>query len=206
MLLVAGLGNPGAEYAWNRHNVGFMAVDAIAKRYGFDPFRRKRQGLIAEGAIGGRRVLLLKPQTFMNESGRALAEACRFYKIGPENIIVLHDEIDLEEGRIKVKQSGGHAGHNGLRSINDHIGQGYKRLRLGVGHPGHKDKVVNHVLEDFSKADEKWLAPLLCAVAEHFEALLQGDAAGFANLVALDLKPPKKNKKPTAKEPQNDGL
>jgi len=211
MLLVAGLGNPGPDYAGNRHNIGFMAVDAIAGRHGFAPFRSKFQGLASEGSIGGRKALLLKPQTFMNESGRSLAEARRFFKIAPEEVIVLHDEIDLEAGRLRIKNGGGHAGHNGLRSIHAHMGPGYRRLRMGVGHPGHRDKVTRHVLKDFSKADEKWLAPLLDALAEHFEALMEGDDAGFLNKVALDIKPPKKKKpkkkkKPEEKETKDDGV
>ncbi len=211
MLLVAGLGNPGPDYAGNRHNIGFMAVDAIAGRHGFAQFRSKFQGLASEGSIGGRKALLLKPQTFMNESGRSLAEARRFFKIAPEEVIVLHDEIDLEAGRLRIKNGGGHAGHNGLRSIHAHMGPGYRRLRMGVGHPGHRDKVTRHVLKDFSKADEKWLAPLLDALAEHFGVLMEGDDAGFLNKVALDIKPPqkkkpKKKKKPEEKETKDDGV
>lgn len=195
MLLVAGLGNPGGDYAGNRHNIGFMAVDAIAGRHSFGAFRSKFQGAIAEGVIGGGKVLLLKPATYMNESGRSLAEACRFYKIEPAGVIVVHDEIDLEAGRLKVKSGGGHAGHNGLRSIHAHLGPDYKRLRLGVGHPGDKDKVTKHVLKDFSKTDEKWLAPLLDSVADHFALLTEGDDGGFLNNVALDINPPKNKEK-----------
>jgi len=195
VLLAVGLGNPGKDYAGNRHNIGFMAADSIVSRHGFGPFRARFQGKAAEGSIDGVKVIVLKPMTYMNESGRSLAEACRFYKIGPENVIVLHDEIDLEAGRIRLKDGGGHAGHNGLRSIHDHLGPHYRRLRMGVGHPGAKDEVVRHVLKDFSKADKAWLDPLLDAIAEYFGLLATGDNAGFLNKVALAVRPQKPKKK-----------
>lgn len=208
MLLVVGLGNPGEDYAGNRHNIGFMAADSIVNRHELGPFRSKFQGKIAEGSINGVKTAVLKPMTYMNESGRSLAEACRFYKIGPEDIIVLHDEIDLEAGRLRLKDGGGHAGHNGLRSIHDHLGPNYKRLRMGVGHPGTKDHVVRHVLKDFAKADKAWLDPLLNAVAEHFGLLATGDNAGFLNKVSLAVRPPKPKKKPkeTMEGENGDGL
>ncbi len=190
-LLVVGLGNPGPKYQANRHNIGFMAVDAIARRHGFGPFRSRFQGEIAEGALGGGRVLVLKPMTFMNESGRSVAAAARFFKIPVEKIVVFHDELDLAAGKIRVKDGGGHAGHNGLRSLHAHLGPGYRRVRLGIGHPGDKDRVIDHVLEDFAKADALWLDPLLTAIADTFPELANGNAATFMSKVALALNPPK---------------
>jgi PTH1 family peptidyl-tRNA hydrolase len=189
MLLVAGLGNPGRSYANNRHNIGFMAVDAMVHRHGFPPFRKRFHGLVTEGVIGGRRVLALKPMTFMNESGRAVAAVAGFFRIATDNVIVVHDEIDLPAGRVRTKHGGGHAGHNGLRSIHAHIGADYRRLRLGIGHPGDRDRVVGHVLEDFSESDEAWLNPLLTAVAEWFPLLVAGEEAMFLNKVTLALQP-----------------
>jgi peptidyl-tRNA hydrolase, PTH1 family len=189
-LLVVGLGNPGPKYQANRHNIGFMAVDAIARRHGFGPFRSRFQGEIAEGVVDGARVLVLKPMTFMNESGRSVAAAARFFKIPTERIMVLHDELDLAAGKIRVKDGGGHAGHNGLKSLHAHLGAEYRRVRLGIGHPGDKNRVVGYVLEDFAKSDAAWLDPLLDAVADNFSHLAEGDASTFMSKVALALKPP----------------
>ena len=166
MLLLVGLGNPGAEYQGHRHNVGFMAVDAIARAHVFGPWKKKFRGEIAEGAIGGAKALALKPQTFMNESGRSVGEAAAFYKIGPEAIVAFYDEIDLAPGRFRMKTGGGAAGHNGIRSIiASSVGEGFRRARIGVGHPGHKDRVHGYVLGNFAKADRDWLDPLLDALA-----------------------------------------
>ena len=166
MQLWVGLGNPGGKYARNRHNIGFMALDQIASDHGFAPFRAKFQGEISEGRLGSEKVLLLKPQTFMNLSGQSVGEAMRFYKLEPPDITVFHDEIDLAPGKVRLKAGGGHAGHNGLRSIHSHIGPHYDRVRLGVGHPGHKDAVAGYVLRDFTKADEDWLDDLLRGIGD----------------------------------------
>jgi PTH1 family peptidyl-tRNA hydrolase len=184
MKLFVGLGNPGAEYVFNRHNVGFMAVDAIAAAHGFPAWRKRFSGLAAEGKLGGETVLLLKPQTYMNESGRAAGEAVRFYKFDLADVIVFHDEIDLAPGKVRVKQGGGVAGHNGLRSLTAHIGNDYMRVRIGVGHPGHKDLVTHHVLRDFAKADHAWLEPLLAAIAEAAPDLANGRNDKFQSFVA----------------------
>ncbi|MBT4933094.1 MAG: aminoacyl-tRNA hydrolase [Rhodospirillaceae bacterium] len=195
MLLLVGLGNPGGDYARNRHNIGFMAVDEIVRRHSFQPFRAKFNGALAEGRIGNAKVLALKPATYMNESGRSVAAAANFYKIDPADVLVIHDELDLEAGKLKLKSGGGHAGHNGLRSIHAHLGEGYRRLRLGIGHPGDKSQVTNHVLKDFAKADQQWLEPLLVSIADHIDMALQGDDAGFLNKVALNTNPPKNKNK-----------
>lgn len=184
MLLFVGLGNPGERYSANRHNIGFMAVDKLADRLSFAPWRRKFSGHITEGEIAGQRVMLLKPATYMNESGRAVGEACRFLKIDADDVIVFHDELDLLPGKIRCKSGGGNAGHNGLKSISAHIGNDYRRVRLGVGHPGAKDAVARYVLHDFAKADDAWLSPLLDAIAESSGALVKGDDARFLNDVA----------------------
>ena len=191
MKLIAGLGNPGAKYAGHRHNIGFMAMDRIAGDHGFPPWRAKFRGLLSEGRLGGERAALLKPETYMNESGRAVGEAMRFFKLEPEEVIVLHDELDLAPGRCKVKDGGGHAGHNGLRSIHAHIGPDYRRVRLGIGHPGHKDRVAGYVLHDFARADEAWLDDLLRGVSDGAPALAEGDAGRFMNAVALRVAPPR---------------
>ena len=204
MLLVVGLGNPGSEYAGNRHNIGFMAVDAIARRHGFGPSRAKFQGELAEGRVGGTKVLVLKPQTYMNESGRSVLAAVDFFKMPTTDVIVLHDEIDLAAGKVRVKRGGGHAGHNGLRDIHAHIGPDYGRVRIGVGHPGDKDRVTGHVLRDFAKADVEWVERLLDAIAEHFPLLVAGDDPGFMSRVALDMAPPKP-KKPAPKSNDDNG-
>src|ERR1043165_7156176 len=184
MLLFVGLGNPGEKYVNNRHNIGFMAVDAIAKAHRFAPWRRRFQGVATEGAIGQEKVLLLLPGTYMNESGRAVAEAMHFYKLPLSDIAVFHDEIELPPAKVRVKVGGGIAGHNGLRSISAHIGNDYKRVRLGVGHPG-KELVHGHVLSDFAKADRPWVEALCDIIAGSAELLAQGKDASFQNKVHL---------------------
>ena len=186
MKLFVGLGNPGGEYARNRHNVGFMAIDAIADTHRFGPWKRKFQGLAADGEIGGEKVLLLKPQTYMNESGRAVGEAARFLKIAEEDIVVFYDEIDLAPGKLKIKTGGGNAGHNGLRSMSAHIGNDYVRVRIGVGHPGVRELVARWVLSDFAKADHDWLEPLLGAIAKAAPRLVRGDQSRFLTDVARE--------------------
>jgi PTH1 family peptidyl-tRNA hydrolase len=185
MLLIVGLGNPGSGYAGNRHNIGFMVVDAIAKRHGIGPWRRRFQGVSAEGPLSGERVLLLLPGTFMNESGRAVAEAANFYKLGLPDIVVLHDEIDLSPGKVRVKTGGGSAGHNGLRSISSHIGNDYRRVRIGVGHPGAKELVQTHVLNDFAKSERDWVEALCGVIADNAGLLAKGEDASFQNKVHL---------------------
>lgn len=201
MLLFAGLGNPGAKYADNRHNIGFMALDAIAAEHGFGPWRSKFQGALSEGRLGGEKVLLLKPATYMNESGRSVGEAIRFHKLAAEDVTVFHDELDLAPGKLRVKRAGGHAGHNGLRSLHQHIGADYRRVRMGIGHPGHKDRVSGYVLHDFAKAERDWLDPLLDAVARAALQLADGDDAAFLNAVALRLAPTR----PKAPKPAQTG-
>lgn len=185
MQLIVGLGNPGGEYRNNRHNIGFMAIDAIAARHNFPPFKSKFNGLIADGTIDGERVLLLKPQTFMNHSGDCVSKATKFYKLETDAIIVIYDELDLAPGKVRIKTGGGNGGHNGLRSISPVIGENYKRVRLGIGHPGHKELVTRHVLGDFAKADGEWLTPLLDEIAAEAGLLVKGDDAGFMNKLAL---------------------
>ncbi len=208
MLLLVGLGNPGQRYANNRHNIGFMAVDEMVRRHSFGPWRSKFQGQISEGRIGREKVLILKPETFMNESGRAVGEAIRFYKLETEQVFVIYDEIDLVPGKIKVKKGGGAGGHNGLRSIDAHIGQDYWRVRLGVGHPGDKNLVHSHVLGDFSKADIVWRDKLLDAVAAEISLLLAGESGSFMSRVAQVMNPPrpKPPKPPKPTEPSADRL
>lgn len=185
MLLLVGLGNPGGSYAGNRHNIGFMALDAIARACAAAPFRRKFHGQAGEARIGAERALLLKPETYMNESGRAVAEAARFHKIALEDIVVLHDELDLALGKMRVKIGGGDAGHNGLRSITAYLGSGYKRVRLGIGHPGDKSLVHAFVLSNFFKAERPWVEALCDAVAENIEILAKGDDSLFQTKVHL---------------------
>ncbi len=185
MLLFVGLGNPGSRYAGNRHNVGFMAVEAIARRHDIGPFRRKFQGVVAEGEIARVRVLLLLPGTFMNESGRAVAEAARFYKLPVGDIVVFHDEVDLSPAKVRVKVGGGVAGHNGLRSITAHVGNDYKRVRIGIGKPDVKELVPMHVLGDFGKAERAWVDPLCGIMAENAGLLADGKDATFQNKVHL---------------------
>ncbi len=185
MQIWAGLGNPGAKYALNRHNVGFMAVDAIAEIHGFDPPQKKFSGWLQDGRIGRERVILLKPATFMNESGRPVAEALRFYKLTPDALTVFHDELDLAPMKVKAKRGGGTAGHNGLRSIDSHLGPDFRRVRIGIGHPGHKDRVTGHVLGNYAKAEMDDLAQMLGAIGAEAEWLAAGDDARFMNEVAL---------------------
>jgi len=202
MLLLVGLGNPGPRHAKNRHNIGFMAVDEIVRRHGFGPWRARFQGVVSEGRIDGHKVLAFKPLTYMNESGRAVGEAVRFYKLDPGQVIVLHDEIDLRAGKLKVKAGGGPGGHNGLRSVDAHIGRDYRRVRLGVGHPGHKDLVHGYVLQDFAKVEAPWRDKLLSAVADEFPLLVAGDEGAFMSRVAHLTAPPRAPKpKPTAPRP-----
>jgi PTH1 family peptidyl-tRNA hydrolase len=185
MLLIVGLGNPGAKHVGNRHNVGFMAVEAIARRHDIAPWRRRFQGVAVEGPIGGERVLLLLPGTYMNESGRAVAEAAHFYKLGLADVVVIHDEIDLVPGKVRVKTGGGVAGHNGLRSITAHIGNDYRRVRIGVGHPGDKNLVHAYVLNDFAKDERAWVAALCDVIADNAGLLVKGQDATFQNKVHL---------------------
>ncbi|MDO6964219.1 aminoacyl-tRNA hydrolase [Rhizobium alvei] len=181
MRIIAGLGNPGAKYADNRHNIGFMAVDAIYRKHPFSPWSKKFKSEISEGEIGGEKFLLMKPQTFMNLSGEAIGEAMRFYKLGPADIAVFHDELDLPPAKVRIKNGGGHGGHNGLRSMDAHCGKDYRRIRLGIGHPGVKEMVHNHVLGDFSKADQSWLDPLLDDIALNAGLIFTGDGSQFMN-------------------------
>jgi PTH1 family peptidyl-tRNA hydrolase len=206
MRLLVGLGNPGPDYARNRHSIGFMAADAIVRRHGFGLWRSRFQGETAEGLIDGVKVLALKPTTFMNLSGQSVAAAARFLKIAPADIIVLHDDLDLVPGRVRVKTGGGAGGHNGLKSIDAHLGPEYRRVRLGIGHPGDKDRVSGYVLGDFAKADSVWLDPLLDALAEHIAQLLAGDEPGFLTRIAQQTrperpKPPKPAAPPAASDP-----
>lgn len=187
MQLWVGLGNPGPQYAMHRHNVGFMVADTLADVYGFGPVQKKFQGWLQEGRIGGQKILLLKPATFMNESGRAVGEALRFYKLGTEALTVFHDELDLAPFKVKVKQGGGTAGHNGLRSIDQHLGPAFRRVRLGIGHPGHKDRVTGHVLGNYAKSELDDLADMLGAVTAEAEWLAKGDDVRFMSEVALRL-------------------
>jgi PTH1 family peptidyl-tRNA hydrolase len=212
MKLFVGLGNPGREYALNRHNVGFMAVDAIAAAHDFPAWRKRFSGLVAEGKLGGDQVLLLKPQTFMNTSGRSVGEAVRFYKLGLEDVVVFHDELDLAPGKVRVKAGGGVAGHNGLKSLTAHVGNDYVRVRIGIGHPGRKDQVTHHVLRDFAKADHKWLDPLLGAIAAEAPFLAEGANDKFQSRVAHalqaeneadDTEPAPQTKSPRRTKPQS---
>jgi PTH1 family peptidyl-tRNA hydrolase len=195
-LLIAGIGNPGADYARNRHNAGFMAVDVIHESYRFGPWRGRFSGLLSEGKLGGRKTYLLKPMTYMNDSGQSVGPAVRYFKLPLSAVVVMQDEIDLAAAKIRVKTGGGDAGHNGLRSITATLGPDYRRVRIGVGHPGEKHRVHGHVLNNFSKADEAWLVPLLSAIAESAPLLASDDDVGFMNKVALLLNSPEKNEKP----------
>ncbi len=185
MLLFVGLGNPGREYSRNRHNIGFMALDAIGRRHNFSAPRAKFHGLLREGTIGGERVLLLQPQTYMNESGRSVGEAARFHKIGLADIVVFHDEMDLPPARLRIKVGGGDAGHNGLRSITAHMGANYKRIRLGVGHPGDKTLVHSYVLSDFAKSEEPWVETMCGAIADNATLIVAGEDASLQNKLHL---------------------
>jgi peptidyl-tRNA hydrolase, PTH1 family len=190
MFLFVGLGNPGARYASNRHNVGFMAVDVMAAAHHFGPWKKKFHGEISEGKLGGEKVLLLKPQTFMNESGRSVGEALRFHDVELDHVLVFYDELDLEAGKVRVKVGGGAAGHNGIRSIAAHVTPDFKRVRLGIGHPGVKEMVMPHVLGDFAKSDKNWLVAMLDAVADNAEMLVRGEDAPFQSKVHLAVNPP----------------
>ena len=185
MHLFVGLGNPGPKHAGQRHNIGFMALDAIAAEHGFPSWRSRFQGETAEGRLGPERVMLLKPQTYMNNSGQSVGEAMRYLKLDPADVVVFHDELDLAPGKLRLKTGGGHAGHNGLRSLHQHIGEGYARVRLGIGHPGRKDLVARYVLHDFAKADAEWLNPLLEGIARAAPRLAADDEGRFQNEVAL---------------------
>ncbi len=201
MLLIVGLGNPGAEYAKNRHNIGFMAVDALVRRHSFSPWRTKFHGEVCEGTIRDEKIVALKPMTYMNDSGRAVAACAQFYKIEPKDIVVFHDELDLAPAKLRVKIGGGHAGHNGLRSIQAHLGPDFRRIRLGIGHPGSKERVTGHVLGDFAKVDRDWLEPLLDDIAAAADPLVARDDVGFMNAVAgtkpAPAAPPPRPERPT---------
>ncbi|MAU40689.1 MAG: aminoacyl-tRNA hydrolase [Kordiimonas sp.] len=203
MFLLVGLGNPGKEYENNRHNIGFMAVDAIIRRHNFSPERSRFHGLLSEGRLGSEKVLALKPQTFMNRSGISVSETARFYKIPLENIIVLYDELDLAPGKTKLKTGGGAAGHNGIRSIDQHLGNAYTRLRIGIGHPGDKARVTGHVLGNFAKTDYDWLDKLLDAIAAEAPLLIKDDKSRFLTEVARAMTPPRPAKqKPSTTQPE----
>ncbi|SCX25697.1 Peptidyl-tRNA hydrolase [Agrobacterium sp. DSM 25558] len=205
MIIIAGLGNPGTQYANNRHNIGFMAVDALQRLPSFSPWSKKFKAEISEGEIAGEKVLLMKPLTFMNLSGESVGEAMRFYKVKTSDIIAIHDELDLVAGRARIKIGGGHGGHNGLKSIDAHCGKDYRRLRLGIGHPGDKDRVNGHVLGDFAKSDKVWLEPLIDAIADNASMLVKGEDSQLMNKLALavgvksEVEKEAKPAKPTAK-------
>lgn len=199
MILLVGLGNPGKGYVDNRHNFGFMAVDDIIRRHSFSSGKIRFQGVVSEGKIGTEKVLILKPSTYMNESGRSVGEAARFFKIPPEDIIVLYDELDLPMGKVRVKQGGGHGGNNGIRSLEAHLGKDFHRVRMGIGHPGDKNLVSSHVLKDFSKEERKIADTIIESVSRHIELMVSGDNAGFMNKVALDIAPPKEKAAPKNK-------
>src|ERR1700759_33933 len=202
-LLIAGLGNPGAEYARNRHNAGFMAVDTIHESYDFGPWRSRFQGFISEGTLGKRKTYLLKPATYMNDSGQSIGPALRFFKLPLSALVVMHDEIDLAAAKLKVKTGGGDAGNNGARSITAALGPDYRRVRIGIGHPGERGRVSGHVLGNFTKADEEqWLVPVLTAIAEAAPLLAKDNDVGFTNKIALTLNPPRPNApRPPSKVP-----
>jgi PTH1 family peptidyl-tRNA hydrolase len=185
MNLFVGLGNPGRAYAGNRHNIGFMAVDALAREHQFPPFRVRFKGVVSETTLAGDKVMLLKPETYMNESGRAVQEAVRFYKIAPDHVVVFHDELDLAPAKLRVKTGGGNAGHNGLRSISECIGNDYRRVRIGIGHPGDKDRVHDYVLADFAKNETAWVETLCLSIAANAELLVKGEDQTFQNKVHL---------------------
>lgn len=204
MLLIAGLGNPGPSYARNRHNIGFMAADEIFRRHSFSPWQKKFKALIAEGTIDGEKVLLIKPQTFMNLSGQSVGEAMRFYKLQLADLVVIYDELDLPAGKLRIKTGGGSGGHNGIKSIDSHVhgllgGKDYRRIRLGIGHPGVKELVHNHVLGDFHKVDNEWLELLLTAIADNVGLLTKGEDNSFMNRIALAMGDG--NKRPNGQKP-----
>jgi peptidyl-tRNA hydrolase, PTH1 family len=200
MKLWVGLGNPGAKYAGNRHNIGFMALDRIAADHGFTPWKTAHHGLVSEGRLGAEKVALLKPETFMNLSGQSVQAAVAFWKLPLTDLTVFHDELDLAPGKLRLKQDGGHAGHNGLRSIHGHLGDAYARVRLGIGHPGHKDAVAAYVLHDFAKVDADWLEDLLRGISDGAEALAAGDGQRFMNAVSLRTAPPRSSTSRAASE------
>ena len=204
MLLLVGLGNPGPKYEQNRHNIGFMAVDEIVRRHSFASFKAKFQGLIADGTLEGDKGLALKPTTFMNESGRSVGEAMRFYKLSPNDVVVLHDELDLAFGKVRARAGGGLAGHNGLRSIAQYIGPDFRRVRIGIGHPGDKRRVHGHVLSDFSKSEIDMAMKLVDGIADAAPLLSKGDADAFMSRVALMVNPPKHNPKPENKPTKSE--
>ncbi|WP_027488296.1 aminoacyl-tRNA hydrolase [Allorhizobium undicola] len=206
MLVITGLGNPGAQYAANRHNIGFMAVDAIHDDHGFSPWSKKFKGEVSDGTIAGEKVLLIKPQTYMNLSGEAVGEALRFYKLGPESLIAIYDELDLAPGKARIKTGGGHGGHNGIKSLDAHCGLNYRRLRLGIGHPGDKARVQNHVLGDFSKADKAWLDPMLEALARNADMLVRGEESQLMNKLALATGGKAEEEKPKSAKPQKSHI
>jgi len=200
MKLFVGLGNPGAKYAHNRHNIGFMALDQIASDHGFSPWRAKFQGQLCEGKLGSEKVVMLKPETFMNLSGQSVGEAMRFFKLDSTDITVFHDELDLAPSKVRLKSGGGHAGHNGLRSIHQHISPHYDRVRLGVGHPGHKDRVAGYVLSDFAKSEQEWLDDVLRGIGDGAAHLANDEGPKFLNAIALRANPPRSSTtKPKAK-------
>jgi PTH1 family peptidyl-tRNA hydrolase len=204
MKLFVGLGNPGKKYVNNRHNIGFMALDQIANDHSFSSWKSKFQGQLSDGKLGLEKVILLKPETFMNLSGQSVSETIKFYKIKTEDVVVFHDELDLSASKLRVKSSGGHAGHNGLRSIHQHIGPDYQRVRMGIGHPGHKDRVANYVLSDFAKSDQNWLKDLIYGVSDGAVYLAKDDPGKFMNAVDMRTVPqrekPKKTKTVTIKK------
>jgi PTH1 family peptidyl-tRNA hydrolase len=203
--LVVGLGNPGRSYAFNRHNVGFLAADTIVRRHGFGPWRSRLHGVASEGELAGGKLLVFKPETYMNESGRAVEAAAQFYKIPLEHIFVIHDEIDLVPGKVRVKQGGGAAGHNGLRSIDAHLGPDYWRVRLGIGHPGIPELVKPYVLQDFTKDEQPVISTMIEAVVQALPLLLAGDANGFMSKVDVAVNPPRpKPPRPDEEKPNRD--
>jgi PTH1 family peptidyl-tRNA hydrolase len=185
MLLIVGLGNPGRRYAGHRHNIGFMAADAIHRRHDFPGWRARFEGEIAEGQLAGERALILKPATYMNESGRSVGQAMRFFRLTPADLVVIYDELDLPPGKLRMKSGGGTAGHRGLKSLEAHIGKAFRRMRIGIGHPGAKELVNGYVLHDFAREDRDWIDPLLAAIAENAPLLAKGDDASFMNRVHL---------------------
>ena len=201
MRILVGLGNPGPKHAGNRHNIGFMAADEIVRRYDFHPVRPQFHSQVAEGTIAGEKIVLLKPKTFMNDSGRALFSALRLYKLKARDAIVMYDELDLVPGKVRVKKGGGHGGHNGIRSIESRIGKDFWRVRIGIGHPGNKTMVHGYVLSDFRKTDRDWVEKTIDAVAEAMPVLIEGDEAGFMTRYAV-LNPPPKKPKPA--KPKTD--
>ncbi len=207
MKLFVGLGNPGAKYARNRHNIGFMVVDQIAATHGFSPWKNKFNGMVSEGRLGRERVILLKPTTFMNLSGQSVSAAMQYFKLTPDDVTVFHDELDLVPGKVRLKIAGGHAGHNGLRSLHQHIGDAYHRVRIGIGHPGHKDRVAGYVLHDFAKSDAGWIDDLMRGVDKGIVDLASGDGPNFLNAIAQRPSPKRPTGKPTSpiKKPEQPG-